>query len=149
MLHAILYITILTRHSAAKPSKPSRAYFHVTKQEFVTPLGDHIRTLTFHDAAKSWQDPALVGAPALEYAPYPKMPGGRRRNDNRQGTIDQDQDFKDFLESLTNPISKPAAPEGEQAKDVKVKTTPLIDPNVVSAKFFPLTVWPAVTVMSK
>jgi regulator of nonsense transcripts 3 len=55
------------------------------------------------------------------------MPGGRRRNDNRQGTIDQDQDFKDFLESLTNPISKPAAPEGEQPKDTKVKTTPLIE----------------------
>lgn len=55
------------------------------------------------------------------------MPGGRRRNDNRQGTIDQDQDFKDFLESLTNPISKPAAPENEQTKDLKVKTTPLIE----------------------
>lgn len=55
------------------------------------------------------------------------MPGGRRRNDNRQGTIDQDQDFKDFLESLTNPITKPAAPEGEQSKDAKVKTTPLIE----------------------
>jgi regulator of nonsense transcripts 3 len=55
------------------------------------------------------------------------MPGGRRRNDNRQGTIDQDQDFKDFLESLTNPISKPVAPEGEQAKETKVKTTPLIE----------------------
>lgn len=55
------------------------------------------------------------------------MPGGRRRNDNRQGTIDQDQDFKDFLESLTNPITKPAAPEGELSKEVKVKTTPLIE----------------------
>ncbi|KAJ4309998.1 hypothetical protein N0V94_008664 [Neodidymelliopsis sp. IMI 364377] len=112
---------------AAKPSKPSRAYYHVIKQEFVTQLGDHIRAATFHDAAKSWQDPALVGPPTLEFAPYPKMPGGRRRNDNRQGTIDQDQDFKDFLESLTNPISKPAAPEGEQPKDTKVKTTPLIE----------------------
>jgi regulator of nonsense transcripts 3 len=113
--------------SAAKPSRPSRAYFHVIKQDFVTQLGDHVRALTFHDAAKSWQDPALVGPPTLEFAPYPKMPGGRRRNDNRQGTIDQDQDFKDFLESLTNPISKPVAPEGEQAKDIKVKTTPLIE----------------------
>ncbi len=113
--------------SAAKPSRPSRAYFHVLKQEFVTQLGDQVRAANFHDAAKSWQDPALVGPPALEFAPYPKMPGGRRRNDNRQGTIDQDQDFKDFLESLTNPITKPAAPEGEQSKDVKVKTTPLIE----------------------
>ncbi|USP74562.1 uncharacterized protein yc1106_01836 [Curvularia clavata] len=111
---------------AAKPSKPARAYLHVTKQDHVRALGDHVRTLTFHDAAKSWQDPVLVGPPTLEYAPYPKMPGGRRRNDNRQGTIDQDQEFKDFLESLTNPITKPVATENEAPKD-KVKTTPLIE----------------------
>ena len=54
------------------------------------------------------------------------MPGGRRRNDNRQGTIDQDPEFKDFLESLTNPITKPAAPDDSQ-KPEKVKTTPLIE----------------------
>lgn len=111
---------------AAKPSKPARAYLHVTKPDHVKALGDHVRALSFHDAAKSWQDPVLVGPPTLEYAPYPKMPGGRRRNDNRQGTIDQDQEFKDFLESLTNPITKPPAPESEAPKD-KVKTTPLIE----------------------
>jgi regulator of nonsense transcripts 3 len=54
------------------------------------------------------------------------MPGGRRRHDNRQGTIDQDQEFKDFLQGLTNPITKPAAPENEAQKE-KVKTTPLIE----------------------
>lgn len=89
-------------------------------------LGDLVLASTFHDATKSWQDPALVGPPTLEYAPYPKMPGGRRRNDNRQGTIDQDQEFKDFLESLTNPITKPIAPENDVQKD-RVKTTPLIE----------------------
>lgn len=101
-------------------------YLHVTKQDHVKALGDHVRALSFHDAAKSWQDPVLVGPPTLEYAPYPKMPGGRRRNDNRQGTIDQDQEFKDFLESLTNPITKPAASDNDAPKD-KVKTTPLIE----------------------
>lgn len=111
---------------AAKPSKPARACIHVTKQEHVKALGDHVRASTFHDATKSWQDAALVGPPTLEYAPYPKMPGGRRRNDNRQGTIDQDQEFKDFLESLTNPITKPAAADNEGQKE-KVKTTPLIE----------------------
>lgn len=55
------------------------------------------------------------------------MPGGRRRNDARQGTIDQDLEFKEFLESLTAPITKPAAPEGEVQKEEKVKTTPLIE----------------------
>ena len=114
-------------HSTAKPSKPSRAYIHVTQQAFVTALGDHIRDSTFHDAAKSFQDPALLGPPALEFAPYPKIPGGRRRNDARQGTIDQDPEFKEFLASLTAPITKPAAPEGEDQKEEKVKTTPLIE----------------------
>jgi len=85
-----------------------------------------VRESTFHDTAKSWQDSALVGPPTLELAPYPKMPGGRRRNDNRQGTIDQDPEFKDFLESLTNPITKAAAPEDSQ-KQEKVRTTPLIE----------------------
>jgi len=122
----ICRVLTLLPTSAAKPSKPARAYIHVTKQDHVKVLGDHVRAVTFHDATKSWQDPVLVGPPTLEYAPYPKMPGGRRRNDNRQGTIDQDQEFKDFLESLTNPITKPAAAENEGQKE-KVKTTPLIE----------------------
>ncbi|RMZ69106.1 hypothetical protein GMOD_00003023 [Pyrenophora seminiperda CCB06] len=123
---ALLSLQHTNPTSAAKPSKPARAYIHVTKQDHVKVLGDHVRTTTFHDATKSWQDPVLVGPPTLEYAPYPKMPGGRRRNDNRQGTIDQDQEFKDFLESLTNPITKPAAAENDGQKE-KVKTTPLIE----------------------
>lgn len=117
----------LTTGSLAKPSKPSRAYIHVTQQIHVTALGDHVREATFHDAAKSFQDGALVGPPVLEFAPYPKMPSNRRKNDARQGTIDQDPEFKEFLESLTAPIVKPAAPEGEPQKEEKVKTTPLIE----------------------
>lgn len=126
-LYEHVHTTPSYQSSAAKPSRPARVYLHVTKPDHVKLLGDHVRELIFHDATKSWQDPALVGPPIVEYAAYPKMPGGRRRNDNRQGTIDQDQEFKDFLESLTNPITKPAAPEGEGQKQEKVKTTPLIE----------------------
>lgn len=118
---------VLTLRSLAKPSKPARAYLRVTTQNHATALGDHVREVTFHDAAKSFQDPALVGPPVLEFAPYTKMPAGRRRNDARQGTIDQDPEFKEFLESLTAPITKPAAPEGDEKKEEKVKTTPLIE----------------------
>ena len=74
----------LTCYSAAKPSKPGRAYIHVLKHDFATALGDKVRESTFHDAAKSWQDSALVGPPTLELAPYPKMPGGRRRHCSEQ-----------------------------------------------------------------
>ena len=111
----------------AKPSKPSRAYIHLTQQPFVAALGDRVRELVFHDAAKSFQDPALVGPPVLEFAPYMKLPSNRKRNDARQGTIDQDPEFKEFLESLTAPITKPAAPDAEPQKEEKVKTTPLIE----------------------
>ncbi|ORY15562.1 Smg-4/UPF3 family-domain-containing protein [Clohesyomyces aquaticus] len=112
---------------AAKPSKPSRAYFHVTAQTHVLTLGDHVRQVSWNDAAKSFQDPALVGPPVLEYSPYHRIPAGRKRNDARQGLIDQDQEFKDFLESLTNPVTKPPAAEGDGHKEEKVKTTPLIE----------------------
>ena len=52
------------------------------------------------------------------------------RNDLRQGTIDQDQEFIDFLESLTNPISKPLPvdhnSDAANKNKEKVTTTPLI-----------------------
>jgi regulator of nonsense transcripts 3 len=54
--------------------------------------------------------------------------GSRVRKDGRQGTIDQDPEFKDFLESLTNPIVKPTLVEddGTEKKVEKVTTTPLV-----------------------
>ena len=118
---------ILTFESLAKPSKPARAYIHVLQQPFVIALGDRVREVTFHDAAKSFQDSALVGPPVLEFAPYMKLPSNRKRHDARQGTIDQDPEFKEFLESFTAPITKPPAPEAEVQKEEKVKTTPLIE----------------------
>ncbi|OJD38615.1 nonsense-mediated mrna decay protein [Diplodia corticola] len=115
----------------AKPSKPSRAYFHLTDQAHVIPLADKVRKSAFNDAKNSTRDPALIGAPTLDVAPFSRTPGGRRRNDARQGLIDQDPEFKDFLESLTNPVSKPApvdnAVEDTTAKKEDVKTTPLIE----------------------
>ncbi|KAL0261126.1 hypothetical protein SLS55_004822 [Diplodia seriata] len=115
----------------AKPSKPSRAYFHLTDQTHVVPLADKVRKTAFNDAKNSTRDPALIGAPTVDFAPFSRTPGGRRRNDARQGLIDQDPEFKDFLESLTNPVSKPApvdnAVEDTTAKKEEIKTTPLIE----------------------
>lgn len=68
----------------------------------------------------------MIGPPSLEFAPYNKIPSGRVRHDGRQGTIDQDPEFIDFLQSLTEPITKASANEDANAKQEKVTITPLI-----------------------
>ena len=93
-------------------------------------LADKVRETTFNDAKGTSKDSALLGPPSVEFAPYSRVPNGRPRKDARQSTIDQDQEFIDFLQSLTNPISKPAPVDQEndaagKGKD-KVAVTPLV-----------------------
>lgn len=113
--------------SPAKPSRPSRAYVHIVSNEHIAAFSDKVRQASFQDARHTSHDPVLLGPPTLEFAPYAKTPGNRVRKDARQGTIDQDPDFIAFLESLTQPITKPApvdAAEGEEKE--AVVTTPLV-----------------------
>lgn len=114
--------------SPAKPSRPARAYVHVLSEDIIAPLSEKVRSTSFHDAKNTSNDPVLLGPPSVEFAPYARVPGNRSRKDGRQGTIDQDPDFVAFLESLTNPIVKPAPAEGETEKteDEEVTTTPLV-----------------------
>lgn len=84
----------------------------------------------FNDARASSKDSALLGPPSVEFAPYGRIPSSRPRKDARQGTIDQDPEFMDFLQSLTSPPAKSVNTDQEnggvgKAKD-KVTTTPLI-----------------------
>jgi regulator of nonsense transcripts 3 len=69
----------------------------------------------------------LIGPPSLEFAPYNKVASGRAKNDSRQGTIDQDPEFIDFLQKLTEPINK--APNGLDVETPleKATTTPLVE----------------------
>ncbi|KKK25693.1 nonsense-mediated mRNA decay protein [Aspergillus ochraceoroseus] len=116
-----------------KPGKiskePARAYIHIASSDYAVPLADKVRDTSFLDSRSTSNDPVLLGPPTLEYAPYAKIPGSRVRKDARQGTIDQDPEFILFLESLTQPISKPApvesAADGEEKKEI-VTTTPLV-----------------------
>ncbi|GFF97774.1 regulator of nonsense transcripts UPF3 [Aspergillus udagawae] len=113
----------------AKPSRPSRAYIHVTSSEHIAPLSDKVRQTSFLDARTTFNDPVLLGPPSLEFSPYAKIPGSRVRKDARQGTIDQDPEFIAFLESLTQPITKPATvetPTDAEEKKETVTTTPLV-----------------------
>ena len=93
-------------------------------------LSDKVRDTTLIDAKGTSKDAALLGPPSVEFAPYGRVPSSRPRKDARQSTIDQDQEFKDFLESLTNPIPRsiPVDQEndaGAKSKE-KVTVTPLV-----------------------
>lgn len=117
-------------YSPAKPSRPSRAYLHLTKQEHLASLSEKVHNTTFNDAKGTSKDASLLGPPSVEFAPYGRVPNSRPRKDARHGTIDQDPEFIDFLESLTNPIAKSAPVDQEndntgKSKE-KVTTTPLI-----------------------
>ncbi|KAL8957060.1 MAG: hypothetical protein Q9193_005571 [Seirophora villosa] len=114
----------------AKPSKPSRAYLNLTKPEYISALSDSVRNATFTDVKNTSKDSVLLGPPSVEFAPYSRAPRNRVRKDARQGTIDQDAEFIGFLESLTNPVPKPASVD-QQVNDAskgkeKVTITPLI-----------------------
>lgn len=94
-------------------------------------LSEAVRQVNFEDAQNTWNSPALLGPPVVEFAPYGRIPSGRRRTDARQGTIDQDPEFMDFLESLANPVSskEPVGDgdvEGAIPKGEKVTITPLV-----------------------
>ncbi|EZF29322.1 hypothetical protein H101_07002, partial [Trichophyton interdigitale H6] len=112
----------------SKPSRPGRAYLRVTSSVTIPELSDVIRQTTFHDARNTYNDSALLGPPTLEYAPFSRVPSGKVRNDARVGTIDQDAEFIAFLESLTNPVTKPSEEETVEAADKveKPTITPLI-----------------------
>ncbi|KAL4907204.1 Smg-4/UPF3 family-domain-containing protein [Aspergillus multicolor] len=112
----------------AKPSRPSRAYLYVVSNEHIAPLSDKVRGMPFLDARNTANDPVLLGPPNLEFAPFAKIPGSRVRKDARQGTIDQEPEFIQFLESLTQPITKPAADAAadDESKKETITTTPLV-----------------------
>src|SRR5271168_3213547 len=111
--------------SPSKPSKPARAYLRVKEQSHLDLLSTKIKQTTFQDAKNTMKDSCLLGPPSLEFAPFGKVPGSRVRHDGRQGTIDQDPEFIDFLHSLTEPASKPPAnDDGAEAKLDKAAVTP-------------------------
>ena len=109
----------------AKPSRPGRAYLRIRDLSFLDELSLHVRSITFQDAKKTTTDSCLIGPPSLEFAPYNKTPHNRVRHDGRQGTIDQDPEFIDFLQSLTEAATKSAAEETAVVKE-KPTTTPLV-----------------------
>ena len=114
--------------SPAKPSRPARFYLHLTKQEYLELLSNKVRETTFIDAKGSVSDPCLLGPPVVEFAPFGRIPNPKPRKDARQGTIDLDPEFIDFLESLTNPTPKSAPVESGSDGEAKAANTSIVTP---------------------
>src|SRR4051794_21646852 len=103
----------------------------MTSEPHLISLSDVVRRTVFEDAQNTTTNPSLIGPPTVEFAPYGRTPGGRRRVDARSGTIDQDPEFMAFLEGLANPtsgkdINADSVADGIPAKFEKVTTTPLV-----------------------
>ncbi len=118
--------------SPSKPSQPSRAYLHVTRRDELAPLSQKVQSSRWEDAKETYNDPALVSPPTVEFAIYKKIPGEKKRVDGRQGTIDQDPEFMAFLEALANPDAQKEAAEAELSLEEAIKaekttTTPLVE----------------------
>lgn len=106
-----------------KPSKSrvfSRAYFRFTDSisavKFMETFNGHV----FIDS-KGVQDQAVV-----EFAPYRKTPK-QARTDPKQGTIEEDPEYQDFLVSLTQQTIEPPALPSASISSEKLKITPLIE----------------------
>ncbi|KAH8878642.1 hypothetical protein GQ53DRAFT_789761 [Thozetella sp. PMI_491] len=117
-----------------KVSRASRVYMHVKKRDDLMALQQAVEAVitAVRDQPKdTWSVGALFAPPAVEFSIYKKVPGGKKRSDARQGTIDQDPEFMAFLESLANPdAAKEPEPEStteDGVKGEKVTTTPLVE----------------------
>jgi len=56
----------------AKPSRPARAYLHLTDAAHIVGLSEKVRHTEFLDAKNTTRDNALLGPPNVEFAPYTK-----------------------------------------------------------------------------
>ncbi|KAG6078140.1 hypothetical protein E4U16_001829 [Claviceps sp. LM84 group G4] len=116
----------------SKPSRPSRAYLHLTRKDDIMSLSEVVRNATWEDAKATFNSSALVGPPVLEFSLYKKIGATKKRTDARQGTIDQDPEFMAFLEDLANPAPMRESIDVEDPNDMirpvkKLTITPLVE----------------------
>ncbi|KAG1740497.1 Smg-4/UPF3 family-domain-containing protein [Suillus paluster] len=86
---------------------PSRAYIAFKNEEVLATFGREYDGHLFRDKAGN-ESQAVV-----EYAPFQKIPSEKRKADARNATIDKDEDYISFLETLKN---------AEKAEHVSLET---------------------------
>lgn len=107
----------------------SRAYINFEDEDAVVPFRDHFDGLSLRS------DKGQLCKAIVEFAPYQSIPKRtKRKPDARCGTIDQDADYKTFLESYNSkPEPLPSielssyVEELEATKVSEIQKTPLIE----------------------
>ncbi|KAF8895836.1 regulator of nonsense-mediated decay, partial [Gymnopilus junonius] len=77
-----------------KENIPSRAYIAFKNEEQLALFSREYDGHVFRDKTGA-ESQAVV-----EFAPYPKIPSEKRKPDNRNGTIEKDDDYISFVEAL-------------------------------------------------
>ncbi|KAF8311294.1 hypothetical protein DL93DRAFT_2169168 [Clavulina sp. PMI_390] len=101
-----------------KPNVTSRAYIAFKSPEQVVRFSKEYDGHLFRD--KQGNESYAV----VEFAPFQKVPADRKKQDARVGTINQDEDFKSFVESLSQ--AETVVPEAAAPK-IDPKSTPLLE----------------------
>ncbi|KAF8186365.1 Smg-4/UPF3 family-domain-containing protein [Pholiota molesta] len=122
-----LYCPGKLRKKLNKENVPSRAYIAFKDEEKLALFSREYDGHVFRDKS----DAGVESHAVVEFAPYPKIPSEKRKPDPRNATIEKDEDYISFLETLKaaeNPepvtlesliaASQPAPPP---------KTTPLLE----------------------
>ncbi|KAI0696522.1 Smg-4/UPF3 family-domain-containing protein [Cytidiella melzeri] len=84
-----------------KENIPSRAYIAFTNEDILATFSREYDGHVFRDKAGN-ESIAIV-----EFAPFQKVPTGKGKADSRMATIERDEDFISFMESLKEPQTKP------------------------------------------
>ncbi|KAH7883063.1 Smg-4/UPF3 family-domain-containing protein [Phlebopus sp. FC_14] len=91
------------RKRVNKESVPSRAYIAFKNEEQLAIFSREYDGHLFRDKA-GWFHIGNESQAVVEFAPYQKIPTEKRKVDARNNTIEQDEDYVSFLESLKNSI---------------------------------------------
>ncbi|KAG7095634.1 hypothetical protein E1B28_006357 [Marasmius oreades] len=107
-----------------KENVPSRAYVAFKTEEQLASFHRDYDGHLFRD--KSGNESQAV----VEFAPYQKIPSEKKKADARIGTIEQDEDYISFIQSLNQPAPEPPTIETLVASTQTIqqpKTTPLLE----------------------
>ncbi|OCH88706.1 hypothetical protein OBBRIDRAFT_757664, partial [Obba rivulosa] len=99
-----------------KENIPSRAYIAFKHEDVLATFSREYDGHLFRDKAGN-ESIAVV-----EFAPFQKIPSEKKKVDSRMGTIEKDEDYISFLDSLNNASSKP--PDADTLETLIAATAP-------------------------